>query len=495
MHSSTCLNRAAAALEAVTGGSHESSCYTQVLEAHAKPVKVTLERLPESRVLLDIEVDAERLEKSLQAAYKRVANRARIPGFRPGKAPRPIVERMIGREGLIREALDDLVPLAYNEVLEEQALNAVDQPELEIVELDPVRFKATVPVRHTAELGDYQSIKIEREAVEVTPELIDEQLLHLRERFAAQVPVERPVAWGDFLIADVIARVEGESFIDDHDAEFRLREGDVLFLPGLADAFVGMEAGVEKQFDLVIPDDFHVERVHGKTANFTLTVKEIKEAVLPDLDDDFAQQVSDTDFPTLASLRERVEKDARESLEKAADSRVHQEAVDQMLAMATLDYPRVYVEREIDALVKENLGADRDRYLTYLSHLGQSEADYRASLSEAADTRVKRSIIIAAFTEAEGVEVADDEIEAELDKLVEPAGEHAAAMRQILNSEEGREALRRSLLSDRTMERLKTIVTSGAKTSETTTTPEASAEEPKPAARPRRTRKKEEDSE
>jgi len=480
----TCSNLAAGAPDAFAGGPKESCCYTQVLEAHAKPVKVTLERLPESRVLLDIEVDPERLERSLQVAYKRVANRARIPGFRPGKAPRPIVERMIGREGLIREALDDLVPNVYNEVLEQQAVDAVDQPELEIVELDPVRFKATVPVRHSVELGDYKSISVPRETVEVTPEMVDEQLQHLRERQAAQVPVERPAAWGDYLIADVVSTVEDEDFVEDRDAEFQLREGEVLFLPGLAEAFVGMERDGEKEVELVIPDDFHVERLQGKTAKLTLTVKDVKEAVLPDLDDDFAQQVNETEFPTLATLRERIEKDLRENLEKAADATVQQEAVDKMLAIATLEYPRVYVEREIDALIRDNVGNDRERYMNYLAHLGQSEAQYRESLAEAAETRVKRSLVLSQLAETEGIAVDEDEIDAELDKLVGPAGESGARLREILNSDEGRATLRRNLLSDRTLERLKTIVTATVaapatddeSSTDTTTTKEEDAE-------------------
>ncbi len=206
-------------------------------------MKVTLERLPESRVQLQIEIDDERLEKSLDSAYRRIAQRNRFPGFRPGKAPRPIVERAVGREGLIREALDKLVPAAYNEAIETENVDAIGQPELEIEQLEPVKFTATVPIRPAVALNDYRSIRVEPETVEITGEMVDEQVLLLRRRHATQVPVDRAIQWDDVVIADVKASADGDEFLQDENAEFPLREGQVLFLPGLAEAFIGMKKG------------------------------------------------------------------------------------------------------------------------------------------------------------------------------------------------------------------------------------------------------------
>ncbi len=425
-------------------------------------MKVTLERLPESRVLLDIEVDDERLEKSLDVAYKRVANRARIPGFRPGKAPRRIVERMIGREGLIREALDQLVPDVYNEVLESEDVDAVDQPDLEIVEIDPVRFKATVPVRHKAELGDYKSIRVERDSTEVTDEMIEEQVEMLRRRFATQVPVERPVQWDDHLIGDVVSTIDDEPFVEDTDAEFALREGTVLLLPGLAEAFIGMTAGEEKSVELEIPDDFQVERFRGKIASFTLTVKDVKEEELPEVNDDFAQEVNEGEFPTIEALRERIRNDIGEQLNQAADAKLQSEAVDKMVEIATLEYPRVYVDREIDAMIRDSVGNNRDAYLEHLGRLGQSEEEYRASMEEAAQLRVKRSLVLSNIAEVEGLAVSEDDVDAELDRIVAPAGDEADKLRELFNNDEGRATIRRNVLSDRTLSRIKELVAGDA---------------------------------
>ncbi|MGH2633228.1 MAG: trigger factor, partial [Tepidiformaceae bacterium] len=160
-------------------------------------MKVTLERLPESRVQLDIEVEPERVAKSLDAAYRRLASKARVPGFRPGKAPRNLTERYIGQDRLMNEAIDKLLPDVYNEALESEDVDAIAQPELQKVDLDPMRFTLTVAVRPTVELGDYHAIRVDAEPVEVTDEMVNEQLELIRKRYATQVPVERPVQWGD----------------------------------------------------------------------------------------------------------------------------------------------------------------------------------------------------------------------------------------------------------------------------------------------------------
>jgi trigger factor len=216
-------------------------------------VKVTLERLPESRVSLDIEVEQERVEQSLDVAYKRLAPGVRVPGFRPGKAPRPMVERHIGRQRLMSEALDDLVPKVYNEAIQTEDVDAIAQPELDSVELEPVRLKFTVPIRPTVDGGDYRAVRVEKEPIEVTAEMVDEQVQMLRRRYAVQAPVDRAIQWGDIIIADVTGEAEGEQFLEDENAEFPLEEGHTLLVEGLAEAFVGMKKGEEKTVELDLP--------------------------------------------------------------------------------------------------------------------------------------------------------------------------------------------------------------------------------------------------
>ncbi|MBK9612203.1 trigger factor [Candidatus Amarobacter glycogenicus] len=294
-------------------------------------MKVTTERLPESRVQLNIEIDEDRLERSLDSAYKRIANKNRFPGFRPGKAPRAIVERAVGREGLIREALDKLVPDAYNEAIEAEDVDAIGQPELAIDQLEPVKFTAIVPVRPSVQLNDYRAIRIEKEAVDVTPEAVDEQLELLRRRHATYTPVDREIKWDDMLIADVFGEADGDQFLEDKDAEFPLREGQMLFIEGLAEGFVGMKKGETKELTLAFPPDFRVERLQGKDAHFTLHVREVKEEDLPELDDEFAAMVNAEEFETFDALRSRIEADLRANLEQAAENTLRNAAVEKLV--------------------------------------------------------------------------------------------------------------------------------------------------------------------
>lgn len=420
-------------------------------------MKVTLERLPESRVQLQIEVDKERLEQSLEAAYRRIAKRNRFPGFRPGKAPRAIVERAYGRQGLIREALDTLVPDVYNEAIETQDVPAIGQPELEIDSLEPLRFKAIVPVRPTVQLNDYRSIRIQPEPVEITPELIDQQLQQLRKRHATHVPVDRPVQWNDILIADITATIDNEEILRDERAEFQLHENQTLFVQGLAEAFLGLEKGKSRTFPITFPDDFHIERLRGQTATFTITLHETKEEQLPQLDDEFAQNIDPDQFPTLQALRDRIETDVRRTLEEAAENRFRAAAVDKLVEIATIEFPRVLVEHEIDHLIRDAMGNDRQQYLAYLQTIGRTEQEFRETWRQAAETRVKRSLVLEALAEAEGIHVSAEEIQQELDSLVAPMGDDAERFRQLFATDEGVATIRRNLLSRKTLERLSAL--------------------------------------
>lgn len=421
-------------------------------------MKVTLERLPESRVQMQIEVDPDRLEKSLDSAYRRLAQRNRFPGFRPGKAPRAIVERAVGRDGLIREALDKLVPDVYNEAIETENVDAIGQPELKIDTLDPVSFTATVPVRPTVELNDYKSIRVARDEVVITPEMVEEQILLLRRRHATHVPIDREVAWNDILIADVTGVLEdGEEFLKDENAEFQLVEGEQLFLDGLAEAFPGMAKGETKTFTLEIPADFRVERLQGKTATFTITVHEVKEEQLPEAGDEFANSVNADEFPDMAALTARIESDMRKALEDQAENKLRSEAVDQLVATASVEFPRMLVDHEIDHLVRESTGNDQQQYQAYLRSIGRTEAEFRETWREAAELRVKRSLVLNDLAEAEGVTVSAEEIDQELDTLVAPMGDDAARFRQMFASAEGIDTIRRNLLSRKTLDRLAAI--------------------------------------
>ena len=435
-------------------------------------MKVTTERLPQSQIALQIEVEDERLERAKKAAFRRLAAKVRIPGFRPGKAPRAILERHLGEHAILHDAVDRLMPELYREALDQEAIDPVDKADYELVTEEPLVAKFTVPVRPTIDLGDYTSLRVENEPVVVEPERVDEGLEALRHRYATLEPVERPIEWNDIVRADVDATVNGSSFVHEEDAEFRLIEGQTVSLPGFAEALLGHEKGDEFEFELTVPDDAPDERLRGQQAHYRLHLKEIKQENLPELDDDFARQVGEG-FADPAALRARVEDDLREALENEAQHRYHDRILEALADQVQPEYPPVLVERETERLLQEQSGAtqqqrtgrggrtDREALDRYLQHVGKSEEELRAELTPIAEGRIRRSLVLSEVTEAEHILVADEEVEAEIERLTSGVGGQADDVRRLFSTESAKESLRRSLLTRKTLDRLVEIASSG----------------------------------
>jgi trigger factor len=412
--------------------------------------------MPESQVVLHIEVEPDQMERALDRAYRRLAQRAEIPGFRKGKAPRDMVERHIGRERLVHEALDTLIPEAYNQALDEQQLEAIDQPRLDIVQEEPLVFKATVPVRPTVRLGDFNALRVKRPSVEVAAEDVDQAVEELRHRYALHEPVERPVQTGDLVRADVRGRIDGREVFADDDFEFTPRDGATILLPGFAEGVLGAEKGVPKEVEVTTPPGS--QPLSGKTGAFTVVVKEVKEEKLPALDDEFARQVGEG-FASLQALRQQLEGRIRERLDAEAEEMYRGEALTALLAQAEeVEYPPVLVEREIDRLLRDEARASGHDVDHYVEQLRKPVQEIRDALRATAAERVRRSLALTALAEAERIVVEPAELDAEIERIVNSSGAQASQIRQLFESPGGREAIERSILTRKTSDRLIEIV-------------------------------------
>ena len=424
-------------------------------------MKVSAQKLPESQVLLEIEIEPEQMEKSLDRAYKRLVQRVDIPGFRKGKTPRNMLERHLGRGRLLEEAIDIAVPEAYNKAIEEQDIDAIGQPNIELVSAEPLSFKATVPIRPTVELGDYKSLRIEREPLEVDEAEVQASLDELRRRYAVHEPVDRPVKTGDIIRADVRIVIDDREVYKDDDVELRLHEDRPVLLPGFVEAVAGAVKGEPKDIELPIPDDSE-NALAGKTAKVHVTVKEVKEERLPEPDDEFAKTVGEG-FESIAALTERLRNDISERQEAQAEDDYRNKALESLTEGATkLEYPPILVEREIDHFLEDqvrNTGMELERYLELIK---RTQEEVRDDLRAAATERVRRSLAASQLAEDEAIEVADADIDTEIDKLVEGASggdeEKKSQYRRIFAGPEARASLSRSLLSRKTMDRLIDIV-------------------------------------
>jgi len=422
-------------------------------------VKVTAERIPDSQVVLQIEIDPDQMDRTLDRAYRRLVQRAELPGFRKGKAPRELLERHLGRERLVHEALDMLIPEAYNKALEEHEIDAIDQPRLDIVQEEPLIFKATVPVRPTARLGDYAGLRVERPSAVVAEEDVDAALEDLRRRYALHEPMDRPVQAGDVVRADVRGEIDGREGFADDDFEFTLRDGATILLPGFAEGVIGAERGEPKAVEVTTPPGS--QPLSDKTGTFTVVVKDVKEERLPELNDEFAREVGEG-FSSVQALRRHLEDRIRERLDAEAQERYRDEALEALTqSVEELEFAPVMVEREIDHLLRDqarSAGQEVDRYLESATGGGRAVEEIREALRPTAEERVRRSLVLTALAEAEQLKVEPSEVEGEIERVVGSSGAQAPQMKQLFDSPGGREAIERSLLTRKTLDRLIELV-------------------------------------
>jgi trigger factor len=418
----------------------------------------------------------------MEEAYKRLAPRVQIRGFRPGKAPRPLIEKQLGHHRLLDEAIDILIPRAYREAIEEQELSPVAVGSVELVSEEPLVFTATVPLQPVVELGDYQSVRVPRETVTIQDEQVEEAMQDLRRRYGTIEPVDRPAQKGDIIRGGLKAEVEGNVLYEQDEIEFRVTDEALSTLPGLSDAIVGLKKGDEVDKQSEVAAEFEDPRLAGKTASYHITVQDVKEEKLADEDDAFAKLVGEG-FESVQALRDRIRTDLQTASDEEA-LRVYEASVlDTLVAQAQIEYPQVMLEHEIEHILEEQANLDpreaRAQEL-YLARLGKSEQEVKDSVRPEAEQRMRRSLVLSHFAEAENITVEETEVEEELQTVAASAGEQSEALLRLLDNENGRDSLRRALLSRKTLARLVELASQA---------PEAPAAEEPAEKRPARSRR------
>ena len=421
------------------------------------------------------------MEQSLNKAYRRLVKRIEVPGFRKGKTPRNMLERHLGRDHLVHEAIDILIPEAYNQAMDDNDFDAIGQPSIEVVTEEPLSFKATVPVRPTVELGDYQSLRVERTPAQADEADVDEAIDDLRQRYAVQQPVERAVGTGDIIRADVRIVIEGEEVYKDDDAEIRLREDATILLPGFAEGVVGIAKGETKDVEVTTPQG--EGKLAGKTGAATVTVHEVKEEILPEANDEFANEVGEG-FASLEALRTHLRDDLTERVKSQAEERFRNQAVEVLADSAErIEFPPVLIDREIERELEQQARATGQTVESYLDVIKKTPEEINEELTPTATERVRRSLVLSKFSDEEEIEVEPDEVDAEIEKLVASAGDHAERMRQLFSQAEARASIESSLVTRKTVDRLAELVDpNGSDPALSAETEEAAADEPDEAA-------------
>ena len=448
-------------------------------------MNVTKDSVTTTEITLTIAMDTDDEEPFLNRSYKRVASRVRIPGFRPGKAPRSVIENHLGREALVHEALEFMIPESLDQVLKDEDIQAWMEPKLEVLGMEPVSYKAVVPLEPVVDLGEFQAIRLEREPVEVTDEQVNEVLESLRFEAAPWEPVERALAYGDLATMNVKGIIEEEEVIDDQGIDFIPQEDNNLPFPGFSTHLEGMLEGESKLFTLSVPDDYPQENYAGKECQFNVEVLSIKEKNLAELDDEFAKGVRDG-FESLDALIDHVRQRLVDESEATETRRLEVSGLEELKKLAKIEASELVYERELDMMYEERARSLQNQQMSmelYLSYVGQTEEELREQMKPQAEERLNTMLMLRKLADVEEIEVGDEDVEVEITNLIESTGGNSdASMMQALNTENARESIRSSLMNRKIMARLVEISqgeesASPAATDATDTSPESEPEE------------------
>ena len=419
-------------------------------------MKITQDEVVERQTTLHIELDDEDIDPYLQRAYSRVVQNVNIPGFRKGKAPRSIIEQYFGRESLLNEILDSMLPELTSKAITEEDIDAVGMPSIDLEGLDPFQFSAVVPLKPDINLGEYKSIRVEKETPSLPDDAIDERIEQLRLSVASWEPVDRTVQTGDMVSTQIKGTLDDEVILDESDAVYLVNEDIGRPFPGFSDKLVGLESDEPSSFDLDIPEDFQDENLAGKNISFEVNIKDIKERVLPELDDAFAQSIGEG-YESLEDLREEVDKSIINEAETEA-SRAHRENVIQaLLESATVELPPLLIEHESTHMVEE-----QERMVTqanmvlddYLASIGKTRTELEEESRDEAIGRLTRSFVLSALADEENIDISDDEITERIEELFSNSDEEKPDSSQTA---EMMDYMRRSMRMEQTMTRLEDI--------------------------------------
>lgn len=434
--------------------------------------KVQIEILDDHQAQLTVKVEDKRVQEAYQVAAQRIGKRIRIPGFRPGKAPYHVIVSQVGLEALQDEVLDTLGQEVYVEALRESGLKPYAPGSLMDYTLDPMVLTFVVPLQPDVDLGDYRALRISFEVPDLADEFVEKAINTLRERTAILEPVDRPAEVGDLVIVDIVGNVEGTADVlslDQEAVSFVVGEAADEQLPGLAQQLVGLTVGEMRSFDLPIPDDEGVdEEIRGKIAHIEVTCQQVHRRELLELNDEFARSVSD--FDTLEDLRGDVRKTLQATLEEAVASQYADRALEALLEGATVRFPPVMVEEEIDELIddfEKDLKEQRLTLREYLRINNLTMEDMRGDLRSLAEDRLRTVLILARFTEQEGLTVSDEEVEDEIKTLSLSFSTEAEVAQRVLAGREGKRIVRNRLILDKIKARL-TAITKGEEIPEPT---------------------------
>lgn len=421
-------------------------------------MKVSVEKLPTSEAVLDVEISWDEMEKASDKAYRKLVKQVDVQGFRRGKAPRSLLERKIGKEYIYQEGLDELISEAYRNTLKEHELTPISQPQLDAPTFEigqPYHFSLTVPIITPVVLGDYSSLHFEREDAGVTSEEVDKELEGLRSRQAEWNVVERPADYGDRVTVDLKLTSEDQSISDLKDNPFELtKEREGLFI-GMDEQVVGMQVGETKSFTTTIADDYTNTKLAGKQADYTVVLHKVEEKHLPELDDALAAKVSEEQYMTLEDLSKGISDNILETKKRRVRDELREKILSAVIEQAEMTVHPLLIEEEVEEMehrLSHMLEAQHLSMDQYLMMVRKNREEYRAELRPDAENRVKRTLVLDEVARKEEVTVTSEDLE-QIYRAYAQAGE------ELPRTEDQLRALAISYRQEKTLSRLVELTT------------------------------------
>jgi trigger factor len=432
-------------------------------------VKVTVDKTENRQAHLTIEMEPPEVELGLKKAYGRLVQKYAVPGFRKGKTPRPILEQYLGKEAFTEDAVEHMAPEAYENAVKEQGLKPIAQPQIELEKVEPVTYKVVVPLEPVVKLGDYHQIKIAPESVELKEDEIDRSIEQLRHQFADWVIVDRQINTRDSVTLDIESAIGAQPYINQKDAQFEVEKGSEFPMPGFSEQLIGLKKGESKEFKLNFPAEYPRSELAGKEATFKVSIKEIKQETLPEVNDEFAVKVN-PDFKTAAELRSKVTDNLKRIAEDRAKSEYAQKVVEEAVKLSEIEYPPVLEEEEIDNLMRQQMQrwrVDEKGMDEYLKSIQKTADQLRDELRPVAVKNIKQSLVLTEAAKAEGIKVEPPDVQTEIETMTKDVAEdRREKLVELLNMPRSQVSLASSIATRRIVDKLVGIAQSPAANTE-----------------------------
>jgi trigger factor len=428
-------------------------------------VKTTTEKIESRQAYLTIEMEPAEVEAGLDNAYKRLVKKYNVPGFRKGKTPRPILEQYIGKPALLEDAIDHMAPEAYEKAVKEQDLKPVSRPEVKLEKAEPVIFSMIVPLEPVIKLGDYHTVRFSPESVELKEEDVNSALENIRRQHGIWEPVDRQVNSRDLIILDIASTVEELPFINQKDAEFEVIKDSEYPIKGFAEELIGLKKEDTKEFKLSFAADYNRAELAGKEVSFKVTIKEIKQEKLPELNDDLAKQVS-PDIKTLDELNAKVRADLLKVAGEKAKKEFEQKVIDAVVTMSEVEYPPIMEEAEIDQLIQQQMQRwrmDEKNMDEYLRSIQKTPEQLREDLRPLAVRSIRQSLVLTQVAQQEKIQIEKTDLQSEVEGMTKDVtDDRREKLVELLNNPQIQVNLASSIATRKTVEKLTSIATSPA---------------------------------